>query len=189
MVGEHIRALKGGRWNHAIDCGDETVIHLDQDGERRARVLRAYRPEFVAGAEVVEVVTHRERTFAASEVVARAYSRIADPGLSSTFRDSEAFADWCVTGRLNAAAPSAPAAAPVAEAPSPAPAAPATPGKRKARKTRKAPSSAGARSRNGARARATRAPAKRQGAARSAAKKPRKKKTATARRGRPARRR
>jgi hypothetical protein len=187
MVGEHIRALKGGRWNHAIDCGDETVIHLDQDGERRARVLRAYRPEFVAGAEVVEVVTHRERTFAASEVVARAYSRIADPGLSSTFRDSEAFADWCVTGRLTAAAPSVPAA-PVAEAPSPAAAAPTTPGKREGGKARKAPSSAGGKRRNGARARATRAPAKRQGAARSAAKKGKKKKTAPVRRGRPARR-
>lgn len=101
MVGEHIRARKGGRWNHAIDCGDETVIHLDGDAGR-ARVRRSYRPEFISGAEVVEVVTHRERTFPASEVVARAYSRLADPALAAMFRDSEAFAEWCATGRLAA---------------------------------------------------------------------------------------
>jgi hypothetical protein len=28
MVGEHIRVLKDGRWIHAVDCGDETVLHL-----------------------------------------------------------------------------------------------------------------------------------------------------------------
>lgn len=100
MVGEHIRTRKDGRWNHAIDCGDETVIHLEGD-VGRARVRRSYRPEFVSGAEVVEVVTHRERTFPATEVVARAYSRIADPALAAMFRDSEAFADWCTTGRLS----------------------------------------------------------------------------------------
>ncbi len=104
MVGEHIRTRRDGRWNHAIDCGDETVIHLDGDAGR-ARVRRSYRPEFVSRAEVVEVVTHRERTFAANEVVARAYSRIADPALAAMFRDSEAFAEWCATGRLPAGPP------------------------------------------------------------------------------------
>ena len=98
MVGEHIRALKGGRWIHAIDCGDETVLHLAEDQTPR-RVRRAYRPEFVSGAETVELVTHRERTFPPKEVVRRAYSRAADATLATTFRDSEAFAAWCKTGR------------------------------------------------------------------------------------------
>jgi hypothetical protein len=99
MVGEHIRTLKGGRWVHAIDCGDETVLHLAEDAAPR-RVRRAYRPEFVAGAEAVESVTHRERTFPPAEVVRRAYSRAADPTLAVMFRDSQAFAEWCTTGRL-----------------------------------------------------------------------------------------
>ena len=99
MVGEHIRALRRGRWMHAIDCGDETVIHLADDGSPSA-VRRSYRPEFVSGAETVEVVRHRERTFPADEVVARAYSRIADPALAAMFGDSESFAEWCATGRL-----------------------------------------------------------------------------------------
>ncbi len=100
MMGEHIRALKGGRWIHAIDCGDETVLHLVEDGAPPC-VRRAYRPEFVAGAKSVEIVTHRERTYPAKEIVRRAYSRAADPALAAMFRDSEAFAGWCTTGRLS----------------------------------------------------------------------------------------
>ncbi len=99
MVGEHIRILKGGRWIHAVDCGDETVLHLAEEAPP-PRVRRAYRPEFVAGAASVEVVTHRERTFPAKEIVKRAYSRASDPALAAMFRDSEAFAEWCTTGRL-----------------------------------------------------------------------------------------
>jgi hypothetical protein len=102
MVGEHIRALKGGRWVHAIDCGDETVLHLVDEAPPQ-RVRRAYRPEFVAGSDAVEVVTHRERTFPPREVVRRAYSRASDPALAVMFRDSEAFAEWCKTGRLSGA--------------------------------------------------------------------------------------
>lgn len=100
MVGEHIRTRRDGRWTHAIDCGDATVIHLAKNGDGAPRIQRTYRPEFVAGAEAVEVVQHRERTFAAKEIVARAYSRISLGGLASMFRDSEAFAEWCATGRL-----------------------------------------------------------------------------------------
>jgi len=122
MVGEHIRALKRGRWVHGIDCGDETVLHLAEEQPPR-RVRRAYRPEFVSGADTVELVTHRERTFPPREVVRRAYSRAADPALAVMFHDSEAFADWCTTGRLVGprdvalpapAAPAAPAALPAA---------------------------------------------------------------------------
>ncbi len=127
MVGAHIRALKGGRWSHAIDCGDETVIHLaDGAATGPLRVRRSYRPQFVFGAEAVEIVTHRERTFPANEIVARAYSRIADPALASVFRDSEAFAEWCTTGRLPAAGPDLATSVPgVAAATPPSPAAPA----------------------------------------------------------------
>jgi hypothetical protein len=99
MVGAHIRVLKDGRWIHAVDCGDETVLHLVEETPP-PRVRRAYRPEFVAGAAAVEVVLHRERTFPAKEIVRRAYSRASDPALAAMFRDSEAFADWCTTGRL-----------------------------------------------------------------------------------------
>lgn len=116
MMGEHIRALKRGRWNHAIDCGDETVVHLADEASPSLAVRRSYRPEFVAGAEVVEVVTHRERTFPADEVVARAYSRIGDPALAAMFRSSESFAAWCTTGRP-AAAPGAFAAGAAAPPP------------------------------------------------------------------------
>ena len=123
MVGEHIRALKGGRWVHAIDCGDETVLHLVEEAPP-PRVRRAYRPEFVAGSDAVEIVTHRERTFPPKEVVRRAYSRASDPALAAMFRDSEAFAEWCKTGRLSGArnvAVEVPGLAPPsAAAPSPA---------------------------------------------------------------------
>jgi hypothetical protein len=126
MVGEHIRILKDGRWIHAVDCGDETVLHLSEESPP-PRVRRAYRPEFVAGASTVEVVTHRERTFPAKEIVKRAYSRASDPALASMFRDSEAFVEWCATGRLsgprNVALPvdaaAAAAAAPAAKPPPP----------------------------------------------------------------------
>jgi hypothetical protein len=102
MVGQHIRILKGGRWVHAVDCGDETVLHLTEETPP-PRVRRAYRPEFVAGAEAVEVVTHRERTFPAKEIVKRAYSRASDPALAAMFHDSESFVEWCTSGRLSAA--------------------------------------------------------------------------------------
>lgn len=187
MVGEHIRALKDGRWNHAIDCGDETVIHLSEEATHPSRVRRSYRPEFVAGAAVVEVVTHRERTFPAAEVVARAYSRISDAGLSATFRDSEAFADWCVTGRLAAAVPNT--VVPGVEAVTPAPSLPAAPRKAKASTAGKARRSVPAKGRRReARGKSSRAPAKRQAGARKAAKKKPAKKKAV-RRGRAARRR
>jgi lecithin:retinol acyltransferase len=120
MVGEHIRTRRAGRWTHAIDCGDETVIHLAEDGPGATRVRRSYRPEFVSGAETVEVVTHRQRTFPANEIVARAYSRISDPGLAAMFRDSEAFAEWCATGRLPASPSNVALSGPPVAAASPA---------------------------------------------------------------------
>lgn len=168
MVGEHIRALKRGRWNHAIDCGDETVIHLASDDASFRSVRRSYRPDFILGAEAVEVVTHRERTFPASEVVARAYSRISDPGLAAMFRDSEAFADWCVTGRLGAppqsravptpALASSPSPGETREAPAPAPG--AKPQAKAKGAARARPARAGTKRRSTGKASARRPPAK-----------------------------
>jgi hypothetical protein len=161
MLGDHIRALRGGRWNHAIDCGDATVIHVAPEAPTCERVRRTYRPEFEAGADAVEVVTHRERVYSPRAVVARAFSPFRDPALSGMFLDSEAFAAWCKTGRLperprNVAvaplgvAPGAalPAAMPRRAPPAPpvekraAPAAPARPRKTAAGATRAAKATA-----------------------------------------------
>lgn len=111
MLGDHIRALKDGRWLHGIDLGDQRVLFLAEapglpPGDRLRRV---YRPEFTAGASKVELVVHREPAYPAKAVVARAWSRFMDPTVVHMFRDSEAFAAWCKIGRLPEAAPAAPA--------------------------------------------------------------------------------
>lgn len=134
MVGQHIRILKGGRWVHAVDCGDETVLHLVEEAPP-PRVRRAYRPEFVAGADAVEVVTHRERTFPPREIVKRAYSRASDPALAQMFRGSEEFVEWCTTGRLAGARNVALDVPGVSPAPSPAPAAASAKAKAKAKRS------------------------------------------------------
>jgi hypothetical protein len=100
MIGDHIRAMRGGRWNHGIDCGDRTVIHVEANAVPGNRVRRSYRPMFEAGAETVEVVVHRERVYAPKAVVARAFAPIRDPALAAMFGDSEAFACWCKAGTL-----------------------------------------------------------------------------------------
>jgi hypothetical protein len=102
MLGDHIRALKDGRWLHAIDLGDQRVLYLVETpglapGDRLRRV---YRPEFTAGAARVELVVHREPAYQSKAVVARAWSRFMDPSVIAMFRDSEAFAAWCKIGRL-----------------------------------------------------------------------------------------
>jgi hypothetical protein len=113
MLGDHIRALKDGRWQHAIDLGDQRVLFLvEQPGLAPGdRLRRVYRPEFTAGASRVELVVHRERTYPAKAVVARAWSRFMDPSVVSMFHDSQQFAAWCKAGRLPEPAPDAPPAA------------------------------------------------------------------------------
>jgi hypothetical protein len=177
MVGQHIRAMKGGQWVHAIDCGDETVLHLADESPPRVR--RAYRPEFVAGSAALEVVTHRERTFPAKEIVRRAYSRASDPALAAMFRDSEAFAEWCATGRVPGPRNFAIDVPGVASAPAAAaPAAPARTAPAKAPVAKAAPSAA-------------RKPAKAAKAAKAAPRKaaaaPKAKRAAPTRKGKPAR--
>lgn len=150
MLGDHIRALKDGRWLHGIDLGDQRVLYLAEapglaPGDRLRRV---YRPEFTAGASKVELVVHREPAYPAKAVVARAWSRFMDPSVVSMFRDSEAFAAWCKIGRLPESTPAAlpprppePARAAPAPAPTAAPAKPVA-AKKAAVPARKAPAPA-----------------------------------------------
>jgi hypothetical protein len=129
MLGDHIRALKDGRWLHGIDLGDQRVLFLVESpglapGDRLRRV---YRPEFTAGSSKVELVVHREPAYPAKAVVARAWSRFMDPSVVAMFRDSEAFAAWCKIGRLPEAPVPEGAPAPVARQAQPRPAATAAP--------------------------------------------------------------
>ena len=119
MLGDHIRALKGGTWLHGIDLGDQRILHLVEDARLAPgdRLRRVYKPEFTAGASRVELVLHRERTYPVRAVVARAWSRFMDPSVVAMFRDSEAFAAWCKIGRLPEAAPANGVAVKVAAAP------------------------------------------------------------------------
>jgi hypothetical protein len=102
MLGDHIRALKKGRWVHAVDLGDQRVLYLLDDPALPPadRLRRVYRPDFTAGSARVETVVHRERTYTAKATVARAWSRFMDPSVLAMFRDSEQFAVWCKIGRL-----------------------------------------------------------------------------------------
>jgi hypothetical protein len=106
MLGDHIRALKDGRWIHGIDLGTQQVLHLVEDPSLPAghRLRRTYKPDFTEGAISVEVVIHRERVFPPRMVVARAFSRLADPAVVAAFRSSEQFAAWCKASRLPPAA-------------------------------------------------------------------------------------
>lgn len=99
-AGDHLRVLKDGAWDHAIDVGDRTVIRWVP----RLGVLRSGHGEFVSGAERGEVVVHRERTFKPREVVARAFSRFAESAYAAMFASPEQFAVWCKNGQLPAAA-------------------------------------------------------------------------------------
>jgi len=193
MLGDHIRALKGGKWIHGIDLGDQRMLHLVEDpglapGDRLRRV---YKPEFTAGSSRVELVVHRERTYPARAVVARAWSRFMDPSVVAMFRDSESFAAWCKIGRVPGAAPVNGAAAARSKAAAPkkaARAAPAAaPAKAKAapKKAVKAPAKKAAAKAKAAPKKAAKAPAKRKAAAkarpaRKAARSPAKKSAAPA---------
>jgi hypothetical protein len=131
-LGDHIRTLANGRFDHAIDCGDMTVIHLFAfPGEAgRAEVRRSRLSDFTAGADRVEVVNYPQRGYAPRMVVARAFSRLGDSAAWAMFPSAEHFATWCVNGQAPA-----PHAGPAArEPPVPAPPEPGSP--RRARKPR-----------------------------------------------------
>ena len=164
-LGDHIRTFANGRFDHAIDCGDLTVIHLvPLPGEAgRAEVRRSRLSDFTRGAERVEVVGYPARGHPPRMVVARAFSRLGGSAAEAMFPTPEHFATWCVSGQVPAL-PLAPAAPAPPTAPVPRPARPARgapprkPKKRAAR--RKA---------------APRRPARRKAPARAKAKRPRRK--------------
>jgi hypothetical protein len=128
-LGDHIRVTVGGRTDHAIDCGDNTVIHLAPAVGERFEVRRSLLNQFALGAERVEVVPYGARGFPPAMVVGRAFSRLGATATGPMFASPEHFAVWCVNGLVPAAPhASAPAPAPgrpPAAAPAPTPARPA----------------------------------------------------------------
>jgi len=113
-AGDHVRVLREGRWDHAIDCGDRTVIHFVAGSGPAIR--RSPLTDFARIGERVEVVPHLERVYPPREVVARAYSRLRAPPFVHMFADAEQFAAWCKSGLL----PGAPAGAAAGSGPAPA---------------------------------------------------------------------
>jgi Lecithin retinol acyltransferase len=153
-LGDHIRTIANGRVDHAIDCGDRTVIHLvlATGGAGRAEVRRSRLSDFTESAERVEVVTHSQRGYPPRMVVARAFSRLGDSAAWAMFPSAEHFATWCFNGQAPASG-----------------AGPAVPEPRAA--PRKAPARKPARRKAPARPKARRPPPKGQAASRKAARK------------------
>ena len=99
-LGEHLRILIGGRFDHAVDCGDRTVLHLAFAEERgHPAVKRSLLRDFTGGAERVEVVRHGTRTYAPKMVVSRAFSKLGDSTAWAMFPTAEHFVSWCLTGQ------------------------------------------------------------------------------------------
>jgi len=120
--GEHLRISIGGRFDHAVDCGDRTVLHLAlPPNGRLPAVKRSLLADFTYGAERVEVVRHAERTHPPKMVVSRAFSKLGDSAAWAMFPSPEHFVVWCLTGQAPIAHPEPEAAAAPAEV---APAAP-----------------------------------------------------------------
>jgi hypothetical protein len=120
-AGDHVRVLRHGTWDHAIDIGDRTVIRFTPRGGLERRAFS----DFVAGGERIEVVVHREPVHRAAQVVRRAFSRFAETAFQAMFRDAEQFAVWCKNGRMPPAAVAPPGPVSRAAARVRAPAAPA----------------------------------------------------------------
>jgi len=121
-LGEHLRILIGGRFDHAVDCGDRTVLHLAFTEERgRPAVKRSLLQDFTSGAERVEVLRAGVRTYPPKMVVSRAFSKLGDSNAWAMFPTPEHFVAWCLTGQPPVLPPEAGAApaAPVAAEPAP----------------------------------------------------------------------
>ena len=97
--GEYIRILTAGRQEHAIDCGDRTVIHLAASAGAPAQVRRVLLSQFTQGAKRVEVVRPAYSVYPPRMVVARAFSRLSDPAADAMFPTSEHFVAWCLSGQ------------------------------------------------------------------------------------------
>jgi len=131
-LGEHLRIQVGGRYDHAVDCGDHTVLHLAMATDSgRPGVKRSLLLDFTRGAERVEVLRHRERTYPAKVVVSRAFSKLGDSAAWAMFPSPVHFVTWCLTGQAPTAEgafprPAFPAEGVPAEPPRPTRAAPST---------------------------------------------------------------
>ena len=179
-LGDHIRTIANGRFDHAIDCGDRTVIHLvaAASGAGRAEVRRSRLSDFTMSAERVEVVTHSQRGYPPRMVVARAFSRLGDSAAWAMFPSAEHFATWCFNGQAPAsgAGPAIPepptpsARAPGSARPAPKPRSKTRPAKKRAA-PRRAPPKKPARRKAPARPRARRPAPKGRSASRKAARK------------------
>jgi len=98
--GEHLRILTGGRFDHAIDCGDRTVLHLAMpSGGGLPLVKRSLLADFTRGSERVEYVRHAERTHPVRMVVSRAFSKLGDTAAWAMFPTALHFVAWCLTGQ------------------------------------------------------------------------------------------
>ncbi|HTP49621.1 MAG TPA: hypothetical protein VMK42_02895 [Anaeromyxobacteraceae bacterium] len=140
--GEHLRILIGGRLDHAVDCGDRTVLHLAlPPNGRLPAVKRSLLADFTYGAERVEVVRHTERTHPPKMVVSRAFSKLGDSAAWAMFPTPEHFVVWCLTGQTPIAHPE-----PEGAAAAPAEVVPAAPAAKPAKKAAaaRAPAKAGA---------------------------------------------
>jgi hypothetical protein len=116
-LGDHLRVNRNGVLDHAIDCGDGTVIRfVPASGGGWAEVRRARLLDFAAGAERVEVVKYPSLVYPADMVVARAFSRLGESAAGTMFGGPEHFATWCMNGQ-----------APVRPLPGPSPASPPPP--------------------------------------------------------------
>ena len=160
LAGDHVRVLREGRWDHAIDCGDRTVIHFV--GGAGTAIRRSPLADFVRVGERVEVVPHAERVYPPREVVARAYSRMCGPSFVHMFTDAEQFAVWCKSGLLQPPpAGAAPGPRPAPESAAPAKVrAPARRGGKKAGAAKRAPRAKAPKARARARPRKAARPAK-----------------------------
>lgn len=81
--------------HHGIDCGDGSIIHYSKLGE--ANIARTSRERFAQGQAIY--TKPQPTAFIATDVVARATSRLGEREYDLFFNNCEHFANWCKTGR------------------------------------------------------------------------------------------
>ena len=101
--GDHIKIRHGVYAHHGIYIGDGQVIHFSgvQRGKEAATIRYGALDRFAgpSGLSAIEVVPYA-RTFAPSEVIARAKSRLDQSGFNFFGNNCEMFARWCKTGEI-----------------------------------------------------------------------------------------
>lgn len=97
-----------GFWHHGIECLDRTIIHYSgmqgmktlQDAQIQRTGRREFEGEEGRMVHTVHYAKGRVR-FTASEICARAESRIGQGDYHLLYRNCETFVRWCVLGREN----------------------------------------------------------------------------------------